>query len=74
MKRNDTALNMLIPNKLYMDAKNAAEVRNISMASLVRMALTEWLTENCQTTEDVDINEVFASMPGKVLKGGEFDV
>jgi len=25
MKKNDTALNMLLPNKLYADAKNAAE-------------------------------------------------
>ena len=70
MKKNDTALNMLLPNKLYADAKNAAESRNIPMAALVRMALTEWLTDNSEQTEDVDINEIFASMPGKEVKGG----
>ena len=70
MKKNDTALNMLLPNKLYSDAKSAAESRNIPMAALVRMALTEWLAENCTQDEDVDINEVFASMPGKEMKGG----
>jgi len=70
VKKNDTALNMLLPNKLYSDAKSAAESRNIPMAALVRMALTEWLAENCTQDEDVDINEVFASMPGKEMKGG----
>ena len=70
MKKNDTALNMLLPNKLYTDAKNAAEGRNIPMAALVRMALTEWLTENSEQAESVDIDEIFASMPGKEMKGG----
>jgi len=70
VKKNDTALNMLLPNKLYADAKSAAESRNIPMAALVRMALTEWLAENSAQDEDVDINEVFASMPGKEMKGG----
>ena len=69
MKKNDTALNMLLPNKLYTDAKNAAESRNIPMAALVRMALTEWLADNSEQTEDVNINEIFASMPGKEVKG-----
>ena len=70
VKKNDTALNMLLPNKLYADAKNAAENRNIPMAALVRMALTEWLADNTERTDDVDIDEVFASMPGKEMKGG----
>jgi uncharacterized protein YfaQ (DUF2300 family) len=70
VKKNDTALNMLLPNKLYADAKSAAESKNIPMAALVRMALTEWLADNNEQTEDVDINEVFASMPGKEVKGG----
>ena len=70
MKKNDTALNMLLPNKLYADVKSAAESRNIPMAALVRMALTEWLAENTEQTEDVNIDEVFASMPGKEMKGG----
>ena len=70
VKKNDTALNMLLPNKLYTDAKNAAASRNIPMAALVRMALTEWLADNCGQTEDVDINEVFASITGKEVKGG----
>ena len=70
MKKNDTALNMLLPNKLYVDAKSAAESRNIPMAALVRMALTEWLADNSEQTEDVDINEIFASIPGKEVKGG----
>ncbi|MCL2703080.1 MAG: BrnA antitoxin family protein [Defluviitaleaceae bacterium] len=70
MKKNDTALNMLLPNKLYTDAKNAAESRNIPMAALVRMALTEWLTENSEQAESVDIDEIFASMPGKEMKDG----
>jgi len=70
VKKNDTALNMLLPNKLYTDAKNAAESRNIPMAALVRMALTEWLTENSEQAESVDIDEIFASMPGKEMKDG----
>ena len=74
MKKNDTALNMLLPNKLYADAKSAAEKRNIPMAALVRMALTEWLVENAEQTDDVDIDEIFATMPGKEVKGGWFDV
>ena len=70
VKKNDTALNMLLPNKLYADAKNAAESRNIPMAALVRMALTEWLAENSEQTEGVNIDEIFASIPGKEVKGG----
>jgi len=70
VKKNDTALNMLLPNKLYADAKNAAEIRNIPMAALVRMALTEWLSENTELADDVNIDEVFASMQGKEIKGG----
>ena len=69
MKKNDTALNMLLPNKLYADAKSAAESRNIPMAALVRMALTEWLAENTDQADDVDIDKVFASIPGKITKG-----
>jgi len=70
MKKNDTALNMLLPNKLYTEAKSAAENRNIPMAALVRMALTEWLADNSEQTEDVDIDEIFSSMPGKEVKSG----
>jgi len=70
VKKNDTALNMLLPNKLYADAKSAAESRNIPMAALVRMALTEWLAENTEQADDVDIDEIFTSIPGKEVKSG----
>ena len=65
MKKNDTALNMLIPNALYLDAKGAAERLNISMASLVRMALTEYLKDKAQGEANGrdEIDELFASLP-----------
>ena len=73
MKKNDTALNMLLPNKLYADAKSAAESRNIPMAALVRMALTEWLADNSVQNDNADINEIFAAMPGREVDGGRLD-
>ena len=68
MRKNDTALNMLLPNKLYADVKGAAESRSISMAALVRLALAELLADNYEQTEGADIGEIFASEPGKVMK------
>ena len=55
MKKNDKTLNMLLPNKLYKELKEASDERNISLASLVHMALSEWLsTENHKDTGYVD--------------------
>jgi len=70
MKKNDTVLNMLLPGKLYADAKNAADNKNISLAALVRMALTEWLEDKGEPIGDTNIDEIFASMQGRVIKGG----
>jgi len=70
MKKNDTALNILMPAKLYTDAKNAADNRSISLAALVRMALTEWLEDNGKQAGNANIDEIFASMRGKVVKDG----
>ena len=70
MKKNDTALNMLIPGKLYADAKAAADNRNISLAALVRMALTEWLVSNGDIVEDMSVEAIFESMQGNIIKGG----
>jgi hypothetical protein len=70
MKKNDTALNILMPGKLYADAKNAAGNRNISLAALVRMALTEWLEDKGEQAGETNIDEIFASMRGKIMKDG----
>jgi len=70
MKKNDTALNILMPGKLYANVKNAADKRNISLAALVRMALTEWLEDKGEEAGDANIDEIFASMQGKVVKDG----
>lgn len=72
MKKNDTALNMLLPNKLYDDAKKAADRRNISLAALVRMALTEWLEDEVtgESVADENINDIFNTLPGDSGKGG----
>jgi len=69
MKKNDTALNMLLPSKLYNDLKAAAYNRNISMAALVRMALTEWLYSNGGPAMDKNIDEIFAALKGDIVKG-----
>ena len=68
-KKNDTALNILIPRKLYTDAKEAADSKNISLAALVRMVLTQWLADNSsiEPIEDKDINEVFAELKGEII-------
>ena len=70
MKKNDSALNILIPSKLYADAKAAADNRNISLAALVRMALTEWLVSNGTKSEDKSVDQIFAALKGNVIKGG----
>jgi len=76
MKKNDTALNMLLPGKLYADAKKAAERRNISLAGLVRMALTEWLeSENPELKiNEKNTEEIFNALHGDVVRGGELIV
>lgn len=40
---NDTPLNIKIPSELYEKIKEKAKSKNISIASLVRMVLTEYL-------------------------------
>ena len=40
---NDTALNVKIPKRLYDELKAASERKSISLASLVRIACSEWL-------------------------------
>ena len=41
--QNSMVLNIRLPQKLYDDAKNAAEQKNISLAAIVRIALSEYL-------------------------------
>lgn len=43
--QNTAALNMKLPQRLYDDLKEAAEKKNISMAALVRIILTEYLEQ-----------------------------
>jgi hypothetical protein len=76
MKKNDTALNMLLPGKLYADAKKAADLKNISLASLVRMALTEWLeNENHRSKiNEKSAEEIFNAFHGDIVRGGELIV
>jgi hypothetical protein len=69
MKKNDTALNILVPGKLYSNAKTAADNRNISLAALVRMALTEWLSSNGETIDKMNADEIFAAMQGEIIQG-----
>jgi hypothetical protein len=73
VKKNDKALNMLLPAKLYADAKAAAEHKNISLAALVRMALTEWLgnERGRLEIEDKSIDEIFDMLEGNIVKDGE---
>jgi len=68
MKKNDTALNMLLPSSLYESAKEAAESRNISLAALVRLALTEWLSNKADSVNsispaDISVDDIFDSLP-----------
>lgn len=39
---NDKALNIKLPKELYEKIKDIANKKNISLASLVRMAMTEY--------------------------------
>lgn len=39
---NEKVLNMKLPKDLYEQIKRISESKNISMASLVRMAMTEY--------------------------------
>ena len=56
---NDTALNVKIPKKLYDELKTATERKNISLASLVRIACSEWLEKesNGLSTAGKSIND-----------------
>jgi len=66
---------MLLPGKLYAEAKKAADRRNISLAGLVRMALTEWLDESGDPeAEDKTIDEIFDSLNGDIVRSGELNV
>lgn len=42
---NDKTLNIKLPEKLYNSIKKEAENKNISIAALVRMVLTEYLEQ-----------------------------
>ena len=70
MKKNDKILNMLLPNALYVKAKEAAEARNISTAALIRLALTEWLDGSKDTGNilnvgvvGLSVDDIFSSLP-----------
>ena len=66
---------MLLPGKLYAEAKKAADRRNISLAGLVRMALTEWLDESGDPeAKDKTIDEIFDSLNGDIVRSGELNV
>ncbi len=42
---NDTPLNIMLPKELYENLKKEAKSKNISLAALVRMVLTEYLNK-----------------------------
>ena len=42
---NDTALNIKIPDKLYLALKKAASQKSLSLAALVRMICSDWIME-----------------------------
>jgi len=56
---NDTALNVKIPKRLYDELKAASERKSISLASLVRIACSEWLEQesNGSSTAGKSIND-----------------
>ncbi len=45
MEQNDKALSMKLPQSLYDRLKEQADRMNISVASVVRIACTEYLTK-----------------------------
>jgi len=67
---NDKALHIKLPNSLYDALQRMAERKHISLASLVRMACSEWL-EGEFTGEPVvndNIDEIFAALPGVAFR------
>ena len=62
---NDKALNIKIPEKLYNDLKAAAERKNISLASLVRMFCSEGIERGVSTgVRGSTVDEIFNALPG----------
>lgn len=49
--KNDKALNLVIPVELYTRLKAEAERKNVSLASVVRMACSEYLEKNEKSKE-----------------------
>jgi len=60
---NDKALHMKLDTKLYNDLKRVADNMHISLASVVRIACSEWLKKNGQATRNRKLDEIFAALP-----------
>jgi len=63
MKLNDKALHMKLDSQLYNDLKKVADNLHMSLASLVRMACSQWLRENGNTTANSELDAVWAALP-----------
>ena len=60
---NDKALHMKLDTQLYNDLKLAADSMHMSLASLVRMACSEWLGKNSKLIRDVELDAIFSALP-----------
>jgi periplasmic divalent cation tolerance protein len=78
--QNEVEIIVFIKSKTAMFEKIAATIKAhhpYEVPEIIQTPITDglpeylkWLADNNEQIEDVDINEVFASMPGKEVNGG----
>ena len=60
---NDKALHMKLDTQLYNSLKQAADEMHISLASVVRLACSEWLKRDNQSIKKASLDRIFDALP-----------
>jgi len=61
--KNDKALHMKLDAKLYNELKRTADNMHLSLASVVRMACSQWLRDYGKVSGDVSLDAIWDALP-----------